>query len=95
MRIQIGRYGACHFHFAIDNAMPAAEVAAKGIGNLPERPVASRAKELLIEGGAIGAMMSGSGPTTFGIFENEETRTAAAELLKENGYHPKSAESIL
>ncbi len=62
---------------------------------LPERPVAKRAKELLLEGGAIGAMMSGSGPTTFGIFEDEETRTAAATLLKENGYHPKSAESIL
>ncbi len=62
---------------------------------LPERPIARRAKELLLEGGAIGAMMSGSGPTTFGIFENEETRAAAAALLKENGYHPKTAESMV
>ena len=62
---------------------------------LPERPVARRAKELLLEGGAIGAMMSGSGPTTFGIFEDDETRAAAASLLKENGYYPKVAESMV
>ena len=62
---------------------------------LPERPVASRAKELLLECGAIGAMMSGSGPTTFGIFEDDETRAAAAAVLKENGYRPKTAESMI
>lgn len=62
---------------------------------LAERPVAKRAKELLQSGGAIGAMMSGSGPTTFGIFENEETRAAAAQLLKSNEYFPKTAESMV
>lgn len=62
---------------------------------LPERPVSRRAKELLLEGGALGAMMSGSGPTTFGIFENEEKRSAAAQILKNNGYYPKNAESII
>lgn len=62
---------------------------------LPERPVARRAKELLLENGAIGAMMSGSGPTVFGIFEDEETRNAAKAVLKDNGYYPKTAESII
>ncbi|MBQ4150289.1 MAG: 4-(cytidine 5'-diphospho)-2-C-methyl-D-erythritol kinase [Clostridia bacterium] len=62
---------------------------------LPERPIAMRAKELLIEGGAMGAMMSGSGPTTFGIFANTDERARAAELLKNNGYYPKIAESII
>ena len=54
-----------------------------------------RAKELLLEGGALGAMMSGSGPTTFGIFDNCDARASAIELLKSNGYHPKAAETIL
>lgn len=62
---------------------------------LPERPVAKHAKELMLECGALNAMMSGSGPTTFGIFENEETRNAAAAILKDNGYYPKIAESMV
>ena len=62
---------------------------------LPERPVARHAKELMLECGAMGAMMSGSGPTTFGIFENEETRSAAAQILKNSGYYPKAAESMV
>lgn len=62
---------------------------------LPERPVARRAKELLLENGAIGAMMSGSGPTVFGIFADEETRNAAKAVLKDSGYYPKVAESMV
>ena len=62
---------------------------------LPERPIAARARELMLENGALGAMMSGSGPTTFGIFENEEARAMAAQVLKDNGYHPKIAESMI
>lgn len=62
---------------------------------LQKRPLAMRAKELLLEGGAIGAMMSGSGPTVFGVFADTKARQKATELLKKNGYHPKTAESIL
>ena len=62
---------------------------------LPERPIAAKAKELMLNSGALGAMMSGSGPTTFGIFENEETRAVAAQVLRENGYYPKIAESMI
>nr|MBQ5811096.1 4-(cytidine 5'-diphospho)-2-C-methyl-D-erythritol kinase [Clostridia bacterium] len=60
-----------------------------------QRPLASRAKELLLESGAAGAMMSGSGPTVFGIFEDDATRSRAADILRKNGYSPKVTESIL
>lgn len=62
---------------------------------LPKRPLALRAKELLLESGAFGAMMSGSGPTVFGVFADAETRKKAEEALKNNGYYPKAAETIL
>lgn len=62
---------------------------------LTERPIAKQAKEIMLQSGALGAMMSGSGPTTFGIFENDEARNTAMQALKRNGYRPKSAESIL
>jgi 4-diphosphocytidyl-2-C-methyl-D-erythritol kinase len=35
---------------------------------LPERPVAKGIKETLLAEGAITAMMSGSGPSVFGVF---------------------------
>ncbi|MBN2284180.1 MAG: 4-(cytidine 5'-diphospho)-2-C-methyl-D-erythritol kinase [Deltaproteobacteria bacterium] len=40
-------------------------------------PVISEIKKLLMEHGAIGSLMSGSGPTVFGIFRNEEDTIAA------------------
>ena len=44
-------------------------------------PVISRIKEVLLSQNALGALMSGSGPTVFGIFETESAcRTAAANL---------------
>ena len=62
---------------------------------LPKRPQALRAKELLLAHGAIGAMMSGSGPTVFGVFDDDDTRKKAEAALKKHGYYPKQAESIL
>lgn len=62
---------------------------------LPKRPLALRAKELLLEHGAAGAMMSGSGPTVFGIFADGDARRCAEAELKKHGYHPKKAETIL
>ena len=62
---------------------------------LPHRPLAQRAKELLLAHGAIGAMMSGSGPTVFGIFSDMESRRLAEAALKKQGYRPKKAETIL
>lgn len=62
---------------------------------IDQRPLAKRAKELLLENGALGAMMSGSGPTVFGIFESKTDAEKAASALKANNYSPKFAESIL
>lgn len=36
-------------------------------------PEIARIKEIMIQGGALGSLMSGSGPTVFGIFEDAET----------------------
>lgn len=42
-------------------------------------PVISGIKEKMIKNGAIGALMSGSGPTVFGIFEDEKLAKASAD----------------
>lgn len=50
---------------------------------LPERQQACVAeiKHTLIQCGALGANMSGSGPTAFGLFDREEAARRAADLL--------------
>ena len=52
---------------------------------LKEHPVLGQIKETMKEAGALNAMMSGSGPTVFGIYENRRTAKAAAEKLKHTG----------
>ena len=52
---------------------------------LPVRPVAVQIKEAMKECGAVTAMMSGSGPSVFGIFESEEAATATVTRLAELG----------
>ena len=47
------------------------------------REIAS-VKGLLIDCGALGASMSGSGPSVFGLFEREEDAQAACDRLREN-----------
>lgn len=42
-------------------------------------------KRLLVENGAVFSMMTGSGPTVFGIFEDEEKAVMAGEKLSEIG----------
>ena len=49
---------------------------------IPENPIIAELKHYLTENGAIGSLMSGSGPTTFGIFENMETAKKAYETAK-------------
>lgn len=41
---------------------------------IPMHPVIEELKQVMRENGAIGAMMSGSGPTVFGLFENPVLR---------------------
>ena len=48
-------------------------------------PVIDGIKELMKAAGAENALMSGSGPTVFGIFAEEETARKAAEQIKERG----------
>jgi 4-diphosphocytidyl-2-C-methyl-D-erythritol kinase len=48
---------------------------------LPERPTAKRIKETMLASGAMLAMMSGSGPSVFGIFESEkDARQALSQV---------------
>lgn len=52
---------------------------------IPEYPVIARIKEQMIQSGAVGSMMSGSGPTVFGLFEDEKTARKAYEDMKASG----------
>ena len=55
---------------------------------LAHRPIAASVKDALLSSGALGAMMSGSGPSVFGIFDSEATASSAAETLAKKGYKP-------
>lgn len=59
---------------------------------LPQRKQAAEAKRLLTAAGALRAMMSGSGPTVFGLFEEVSVRDEAAHILAKRGFRPKIAE---
>lgn len=53
---------------------------------IPAYPVIGKIKAAMLECGALNAMMSGSGPTVFGIFDEEEkAKTAAEKLRREDG----------
>ena len=52
---------------------------------IPAYPVIAEIKENMLEHGAVNAMMSGSGPTVFGLFDDENTATAAYEEMKASG----------
>lgn len=52
---------------------------------IPLHPVISDIKQAMMDAGAVGSMMSGSGPTVFGFFEDIETCKAAKEALNETG----------
>ncbi len=49
-------------------------------------PVIGEMEQALADAGALGARMSGSGPTVFGIFENEKACRAAARKLETRGW---------
>ena len=52
---------------------------------IPMYPVIEDIKKLMLENGALNAMMSGSGPTVFGLFPNEKEIRRAYEVLKQSG----------
>ena len=51
----------------------------------PLHPEIAALEKLMKEGGAMNSMMSGSGPTVFGIFKNRETAEEAAKKIEESG----------
>lgn len=67
------------------------EAVAQRMGNvlesvtIPLYPVIDTIKKDMLEHGAINAMMSGSGPTVFGIFPDENTALKCQAFLKEKG----------
>lgn len=52
---------------------------------IPAYPVIDEIKKLMIESGAVGAMMSGSGPTVFGIFTDQESAKRAEAAMRDSG----------
>ncbi len=50
---------------------------------IKEHPIITEIKKEIIRNGAANALMSGSGPTIFGIFEDEEKAKKAYEVLKD------------
>jgi 4-diphosphocytidyl-2-C-methyl-D-erythritol kinase len=57
-------------------------------------PVIRRIEEELLARGAMGARMTGSGPTVFGIFENEDLCRAAAAGLSGEGWKLYPVEAL-
>ena len=52
---------------------------------IPLYPVIDSIKRDMIEHGAINAMMSGSGPTVFGIFPDEDSMVECQRFLRAKG----------
>lgn len=54
---------------------------------VPEYPVIEQIKQCMLEHGAMNALMSGSGPTVFGIFREEDKEAAqqARDVIRQNG----------
>lgn len=63
---------------------------------LPERQLARVAdiKNTLIQQGALGANMSGTGPTAFGLFSNQNQAQAAYDVLKQRYQEVFLAETV-
>ncbi len=52
---------------------------------IPQIENVQKIKNIMIENGALGALMSGSGPSVFGIFDNEISQKNAFDALKNDG----------
>ncbi|MCI8511582.1 MAG: 4-(cytidine 5'-diphospho)-2-C-methyl-D-erythritol kinase [Lachnospiraceae bacterium] len=50
---------------------------------IPAHPEIGRIKEFMLQNGAAGALMSGSGPTVFGLFKGQEAAKAAFHALRQ------------
>ena len=52
---------------------------------IPNYPIIDEIKKHMTAHGAVGAMMSGSGPTVFGLFDDEETARKAYKAMRASG----------
>jgi 4-diphosphocytidyl-2-C-methyl-D-erythritol kinase len=52
---------------------------------IPAHPVIARIKEQMLASGAAAAMMSGSGPTVFGLFSDADTARQAKADMRRSG----------
>ena len=52
---------------------------------LKEYPVIGQIKKAMLDLGALGALMSGSGPTVFGLFDSRSQARMAARKIKSRG----------
>ena len=52
---------------------------------IPAHPVIREIKDCMMEQGAVNAMMSGSGPTVFGLFDDQQKAQAAYDRMMESG----------
>ncbi|MGN0298521.1 MAG: 4-(cytidine 5'-diphospho)-2-C-methyl-D-erythritol kinase [Lachnospiraceae bacterium] len=82
---------------AILRAMEAQDLykMAEHMGNVLERvtvpayPVVARIKELMMQEGAIVSLMSGSGPTVFGLFDDKDTAQNAYQVIRRSRLAPQ------
>ena len=51
---------------------------------IPDYPIVQEIKDKMIKNGALNAMMTGSGPTVFGLFDDKKKAVAAVDELKES-----------
>lgn len=77
-------------HYSIPRFYKVHDLAAKLHNDLEKvslriYPLLRNIKELLIRNGALGALMSGSGPTVFGVFEDESAAIDAEKTLQAAG----------
>ncbi len=74
------------------SALLANDLEAVTIGRFP---IIEEIKEQLVAAGAISSMMSGSGPTVFGLFNGEaEARRAADELARREGWFTAAVQTL-
>lgn len=52
---------------------------------IPNYPIIAEIKDHMMEHGAINSMMSGSGPTVFGLFENADVAAEAYDAMRASG----------